>query len=224
MLAVFGDFYFTGSDVVDPTGDGQLACSHGCGHGRVRLEVLHLEQDVLLGEDIEGLFCKAIADVALMERFGNAECGMGVFEPAADGRHGGDALRLEKRLHRAALGVSADNNVADFQSTDGELNDSADAAEHLAVSGHHVADVAGDEDLAGAGAGDGVGVDARVGAGDEECVRVLAFAGGLHEEFGGGGVDLGLEAAHACFELIENFVHSVLVSLFGQGYFIRRAT
>ena len=75
---------------------------------------------------------------------------------------------------------------------DGVLDDGADAAEHLAIGRHHVADVARDEDIAGAGAGDGFDVDARIGAGNDERVRLLWRGGG---EFIFGclvGMDLGL--------------------------------
>src|SRR6185437_13669001 len=56
-VVVFGDADVAGGEVVDPAGDGEVAEGHGGGDGRVRLEVLDLEEDVLLGEEVdEGAF------------------------------------------------------------------------------------------------------------------------------------------------------------------------
>ena len=132
---------------------------------------------------------------------------MGVFEPAGDGGHAGGGGGVEQGRHGAAVGVAADGEVARPKGGDGELDDGADAAKHLAVGRNHVADVAGNEDLAGAGAGDLVGIDAGVGAGDEEGVGALGRVRGSAVEVGVLGEDLGAETADAGFELFEDGIH-----------------
>src|SRR6185437_11090344 len=52
-VVVFGDADVAGGNVVDPAGDGEVAEGDGSGDRRVRLEVLNLEEDVLLGESVD---------------------------------------------------------------------------------------------------------------------------------------------------------------------------
>ena len=76
--------------------------------------------------------------------------------------------------------MTADDDVLNLERGDGVLDDGADTAEHLSIGRDHVADIAGDKDFARAGLGDGLGVDAGVGAGDQEGVRALGLAGGAY--------------------------------------------
>src|ERR1700761_8751127 len=52
-VVVFGDADVAGGDVVDPAGDGEVAEGEGRGDRGVGAEVLDLEEDVLLGEDVD---------------------------------------------------------------------------------------------------------------------------------------------------------------------------
>ena len=114
---------------------------------------------------------------------------------------------MEQGLHGAAVGVAADNDVLDLERGDGVLDDGGDAAEHFAVGGNHVADVARDEDFAGAGLGEGLGIDAGVGAGDDQGVRLLRGAACPLVGFGVGRVDLRVEVEDAGFQALEGFAH-----------------
>src|SRR6185437_14358471 len=67
-VVVFGDADVAVGNVVDPAGDGEVAEGDGRGDGGVRLEVLDLEEDVLLGEDVDEGALVVGFDLVLVER------------------------------------------------------------------------------------------------------------------------------------------------------------
>ena len=69
--------------------------------------------------------------------------------------------------------MSADDDVLDAESGDGELDGGGFAAASGAVRRDDVPGVPQDEEVAGFGTGEEVGVDARIGTGDEEGFRIL---------------------------------------------------
>jgi len=85
------------------------------------------------------------------------------------------------------------------------LDGAGDATVHLAVGWHHIADITGDEQVAGRTLGDQLGNDARVGAGDEHRTRLLG-PGQAGEQRLLFGIDLGAKAAKAIDQMGEGFV------------------
>src|SRR5665213_4162006 len=117
--------------------------------------MLHLEENVLLGEHVDHTLAGGEGCGSVLQGLGGGKSGVSVHEPGLDGRHFGYGFRLQQTVHVTTLRVAADDDVANIERGDGKLDDRADAAEHLAVGWNHVADVAADEDLAGARTGDG---------------------------------------------------------------------
>ena len=71
--------------------------------------------------------------------------------------------------------MAADDDVVHAQRQHSVFDGGGDATVHLPVGRHHVADVAGDEQVAGGTLGDQLGNDARIRAGDEHRPRPLAI-------------------------------------------------
>lgn len=76
-------------------------------------------------------------------------CHLGVPQPGLDRRHAFQGLRVEHGAHRPAVGVAADDDVVHAQRQHSVFDGGGDATVHLPVGRHHVADVAGDEQVAG---------------------------------------------------------------------------
>ena len=83
-------------------------------------------------------------------------------------------IRRKDGFDGAAVGVTANDDVADVEDFDGVFDSGGNAAWHLALRRNDVAHGAAEEHVAGLGLEDQVGNDARVGAGDEEDVGLLA--------------------------------------------------
>ena len=156
-------FDFAGFDVVDPTVDKQLTIGHARGHRRVRAQMLQLGDHILFGEDVHAFaFVRAVA-VLLHHGLGH----FGMTQPGFDRRHLFQAVRIEYRAHGAAVGVAANDDVLHAEGQYRVFDGGGNAAVHLAVGWHDVADVTGHEQIAGRTLGDQFRNDARVGAGDE---------------------------------------------------------
>ena len=84
-------------------------------------------------------------------------------------------IRGQDGLDGAAVGMATDNDVPHVQDLDRVLDRRRDAAGHRAVRRHNVAHSAAQEHIAGLGLENQVRYDARVGAGDEEHVGLLAI-------------------------------------------------
>ena len=90
--------------------------------------------------------------------------------------------RIEQALHRPAVRVAADDDVLDAKTRDREFDRRRFAAAHGAVGRHEIAGVAQDEKVSGRRLGEQARVDTRIGAGDEQRLRRLAF-GEAFEQF-----------------------------------------
>ena len=88
----------------------------------------------------------------------------------------------------------------------GVLDDCAYTADHLSIGGDHVADVAGNEHVAGRTLGQGLRVDAGVRAGDQQCVRTLRIGCGQLILLLALGKDLPLEAANPLLQPVQCFI------------------
>jgi hypothetical protein len=76
--------------------------------------------------------------------------------------------------HDAAIGVAANDYLGHPENADRVFDRGGDAADGVGVGRDNVADDAADEKLAGFGLGQQAGVDAGIGAGDEEGFGALA--------------------------------------------------
>ena len=143
----------------------------------VSLEVFELRDDV--GADERDVKSARIAG-------GNARReklpgGLDVAEPFGGERqaaevaaHGGIAgIGRQNGFDGSAVGVAADDDVADAENFDCVFDGRGNAASHGALRRNDVAGGAAEEHVAGLGLEDEVGDDARVGAGNEEDVGLL---------------------------------------------------
>ncbi|MNP08388.1 hypothetical protein D3C76_1004550 [compost metagenome] len=156
--------------------DEQLAAGQARRHRRVGAQVVELRHHVFLGEHAQGIVVGATA-VLLDHHLGH----FGMAQPGLHRGHALQGLGVEHRFHCAAIGVAADDDVVHAERHHRELDGGGNAAVHLTVGRHHVADVASDEEVAGGTLGDQFRDDARVGAGDEHRAGVL-FVGELLEQ------------------------------------------
>ncbi|KAF1030978.1 MAG: hypothetical protein GAK37_00990 [Pseudomonas sp.] len=158
--------------------DEQVTIGHARGHRRVRAQVLQLGDHVFFGQQRHALaFAGAIA-VVLDHGAGH----FGMAQPGFDRGHFFQALGVEHCTHGAAIGMAAHDDVLHAKGQHGVLDGRGHTAVHLPVGRHHVAHVAGHEQVARGALGDQLGHDARVGAGNEHGPRALG-RGELLEEF-----------------------------------------
>jgi len=194
---------FAGFDLIDPGVELELVFGQGDGDGGMGLQGFDLHEDVFLDRGSEEGFAGELAVFGLHDAAG----GFGVLLPVGDGWHFGDGGRVEHPFHGPAVRMAANDDVANLQGHDGEFDRGNLAAAGGAVSRDQVAGVAEDEEIAGAGVGNEVGIDAGVGAGDEERLRLLA-TGELLEKLGSRPKDVALEAVDTGDELLD---HGILL-------------
>jgi hypothetical protein len=184
-------------DREDPAGEVQPPRGEALGHERKRAQVLELHEHVLLGRrrDLGGAGQPGVAlldDVAYSRRLP---------EPPPDVRQLVDARRVEHRLHRAAVGVPADDDVLDLEHAHRVLDRRGRAAGQ--PGRHDVADVAHDEELARRCVGEEVRHHARVRAGDEQRLGPLPFVREPLEELAVAREVVLLELVNAVDELLH---------------------
>src|SRR5690554_1472773 len=90
-----------------------------------------------------------------------------VLQPGPYRRHVAQLLGVEYRLHRAAVGVPADDDVLDPQRHHRIFDGGGDTTEHLAIGRYHVTHVAGNEQITRRALGDEFRYHAGVGTGNE---------------------------------------------------------
>jgi len=98
-----------------------------------------------------------------------------VAEPFGGEGQAGEVGLVEHGFEGAAVGVAADDDMADVEDFDGVFDGGGDAAGHGAVGRANVARGAAEEHVARLGLEDEVGDDAGVSTGDEEDVGLLQF-------------------------------------------------
>ena len=79
---------------------------------------------------------------------------LGVAKPCRDIGHGGQGFRIAEGLHRPAVGVTADDDVADAEGHYRIFHRRGDPAIGLREGGHDIAGVATDEQIPRRGLGD----------------------------------------------------------------------
>ena len=126
-----------------------------------------------------------------------------VGQPTGNCGHGRGGLWLQQGFHGAAIGMPANGDMLDLEFLHGELDYRTYATEHLAIGRHKVADVAHYEDFAGASLRDRGGVDARIGASDEQRMRALRFVFYSLKICRFGGVNVAPEMPYAFFESVQ---------------------
>ncbi len=107
------------------------------------------------------------------ERLPVGEGAFDMMQPAAGFGQLFQALAVERSLERAAVGVAAEDDVLYLQYFDCVLDGCGDAVDIIAAYGDDVADAARKKEITGTGLEDEVRQNARVGASDEEPLRVL---------------------------------------------------
>ena len=209
MLVVLLDA--AGEDVVVPAVDFEFAVCGGFGYAGLGAQVDELSDDVAANDGGQfGVFA-----VGGVERLAVREGALDVLEPAAGFGQVFEALAIDGRFERAAVGVAADDGVLYVQDLDGVLDGGGGPIDVVAGDGYDVAGVAADEEVAGAGLEDEVGDDAGVRAGDEEPLGSLNF---------GEQVELGLflrkdvavkalVAFNEGLDMVDRFVHDFDIRL-----------
>jgi hypothetical protein len=134
---------------------------------------------------------------------------LGMSQPRGHGGQRRHLLGMQQSLHRAAVRVPAHDDLLHPERRDGELDRRRLAARRRAMGRHDVARVAEDEQVAGARAGQQVGIDPRVRAGDEQRLRALPV-GELREQSPQGTEVLRLELVDAVDEVLHAAGHGAL--------------
>ena len=112
--------------------------------------------------------------------------GQPVTQPFTHERQSPKRLGIKNPLHGAAVGVTADDNVLDFQFGHGILDRRRFSVVADAVGRHHVADVANDEQLTRFRVGNEIRIDPRIGTDDQKGNRLLPLHQALEQvELGG---------------------------------------
>ena len=136
-------------------------------------QVLHLEEDVLLGGDLEPFLPRQFRVVRRDHRHRPVP----VPQPLTDVGGGGERIPiLVERLDRPAVGVAADDDVPHLQVLHGVLHRRRHPRgihEALRIRRDEVPDVPDDEEVPRLPVGDRRGIDPGVGAGDEQRLGEL---------------------------------------------------
>ncbi|MCY1458678.1 hypothetical protein D9M71_760770 [compost metagenome] len=107
-------------------------------------QVVQLGNDVFLGQHLHAFVLAAARAVV----FNHGAGYFGMAQPGLDRRHLLQAVGVEHRAHGATVGVAANDDVVYTQRQDGIFDGGRNAAVHLPVGRHHVADVTRDEQIA----------------------------------------------------------------------------
>jgi hypothetical protein len=155
-----------------------------------------------------------------------------VAEPGSDVGIRVKGFRMERAFHDAAISVAADDDRRDTQNADGIFNGRRDASDGIGIGRHDVTDDAADEEFTGLGLSEQAGVDAGIGAGDEQGVGALVESE-FFEEILMLRIDVFLKAGDAAKEFFDShlfqgtiwvFVRSASAAamcrprIFGTGY------
>lgn len=134
-------------------------------------EVVKLDEDVRVGESgVSSEFLGVVFHFAKV-----LPGGLDVMKPVANALEAGECIGIHEGADDAAIGVAADDQVADTKHLDGVFDGGGNAAGGLAGAGNDIAGVAANEEISGLSLEDEIGNDARVGTGDEEILGLLAF-------------------------------------------------
>jgi hypothetical protein len=109
----------------------------------------------------------------------NVLCRRAMFQPGLHIGHPFQPHRVGQRLHGAAIGMAAHDDVAHAQRRHGIFHRGRNTAKLRAIAGHHVARVAAHEEVARLGLQNLFGHDARIRAGNHQRLGVLAKVGQL---------------------------------------------
>jgi hypothetical protein len=96
--------------------------------------------------------------------------------------------------------MAADDDVANPKGTDCKLDDGANATKHFSICGNHISNVPRNKDLTRSRTGDRNGINARVGARDEQGMWGLLLAGSLREHLSLLREHIRLKALHSVYE------------------------
>ncbi len=113
-------------------------------HVRVRLQMRHLEADVLLDQAFEPLFRGDVARRLLDHERGGAR----EIEPGPHMREIAEAVEIHRALHRAAARMAADDDVRHVKGPDRVFDRSGHRPRRVGMGRHDIAGVAADEKLA----------------------------------------------------------------------------
>ena len=163
-------------DVVDPAVQGQPVLRHGQGHRGMGAQVVQLRHHVGAHHAVDARLLRRMVD-----RFVDHARRVGMVQPAAHGRHVLQAGAGGDRLHGAAVGVAANDDVAHVQGRHGKFHRGADAARLRPVRRHDVARVADDEELARLALRHQFRHHAAVRAGNEQGLGRLSRRQGLEQ-------------------------------------------
>ncbi len=156
-------------DVVDPAVQREAPFLEREPHGRMRLQVGQLRDDVLAHHRVD-----PFALAAMRARLVHDPCRIGIAQPVANGRHVVHALAGRNRGHRTAIGMPADHDVRHAQRGDRIFDRRRHAARLRAVRRHDVARVADHEQVARLALRDELRHEPAIRARDEQRPRILA--------------------------------------------------
>jgi hypothetical protein len=156
-------------DVDEPAVERNLAARDPGGDRRVRAEMRKLDDDILQTGGANALLVGERTIAGAHHAFG----GMAVAQPGGDIGHAFEQFGIHQRLHRAAVGMTADDDVAHAEREHGIFDGRRHAAILRRERRDDIAGIAAHEQVAGLGLHDQLGDDAAVGTGDDQGLGAL---------------------------------------------------
>ena len=195
------------AQVIQPAVQPQIALLQTSRHGGMCAQITQLLDYIALRHGQKKLRT-ARASFELGDRFAR---GLGVIQPGGHAGQRFQRLGIQHALHHAAVGVPAHDHIRHAQHAHRVFDGGRNAADGVRIRRNNVADDPADEQLARLGLRQHAGIDAGIGAGDEQGFRPLP-QGELLEQVAVLGVDALLESRQA----LENPLHGQL--FYTRGY------
>ena len=98
---------------------------------------------------------------------------VGVVQPVIHAYEVFFTRRVHQYVHRSAMRMSANNNVFNSKSRNSEFNRGGLATADGTERRNDITCVSNNQEIAGIGVGDEIGIDTGIGTGDEEGFRIL---------------------------------------------------
>jgi hypothetical protein len=155
--------------------------------------MVHLKQDVRLRQVLQ----RVIRDRTRVAGLYNAQRCRGIPEPGRHGGHLRNAFRPQQCLHRATIGVTADDDILYLKACHCVLDHGGHSTQHLSISRNQVPDVSRNEEISRTGMRQKFRIDAGIGARNEQGIRVLSLTYRLFVNSLLAGINLAAKPPHA---------------------------
>ena len=162
--------------LVDPAVQSKVTAGESRSHGRMRPQMLHLNQHVLFDRRGQP---RAIAGQMSVVLFDDPCSCVGMAQPGLDRVEAVRLFRMQDRLHGSTVGMATDDDIPDVQDTDRIFNGGSLSSVHDPVSRNDVAGVAQDEQLPRICLRQQAWIDALIRAGNTDRFGLLTLSQAL---------------------------------------------